>query len=226
MNTQQVEKLIRQTKRYEFQDGLRDIQLAIIFLTLGISFWFLFDRADVWLRTVMDWKHRLGDWAGWTVMIVALLPALLGLVVLPVMRRIRQRWLWRDSGMVRSKRWLVPRGVTVVSAIIGMLGLAIGIVLQLTATSGDFILLRILIVSSGWSLAYTLAAMGRKLDLPRYVWIGVGGGLVSTLLLFPALTVGQTGLIWGVLWGALLVVSGSGPLWKTLHTTQETNRDR
>jgi hypothetical protein len=194
--------------------------LAVVLLGMGIVTWFVFDHMDLWIQAVVYLKHSLGALTGWVVMLIVLIPSVLGLLALPLMRRLRQRWLWRDSGMVRSKRQAVPRSVNLIASGIVLLGIALGVSLQWAGSSGDFIFLRVLFVASGWSLGYTLAALGRNLDLPRYVTSGIAGAALSTLLLLPALTVGQTGLLFGLLWFVLLVASGYGPLRQAMREAQ------
>jgi hypothetical protein len=64
------------------------------------------------------------------------------------------------------------------------------------------------VLAASWMTGYTMIALGRHLDLPRYVWLGVIGGLVSTPVLFLPLTFGQAWLAFGIWWGLLLAASG------------------
>ena len=38
-----VPKLIRETRQYEFLDGLRDFQMAVVFIRLGCLSWLIFE---------------------------------------------------------------------------------------------------------------------------------------------------------------------------------------
>jgi hypothetical protein len=62
--------------------------------------------------------------------------------------------------------------------------------------------------ATGWSFGYTLFAMGRNLDLLRYRWLGLVGGILSTALLFLALPFPQSSLLFGLVWCFLLAASG------------------
>ncbi len=55
---------------------------------------------------------------------------------------------------------------------------------------------------------YTLLAMGRLLDLRRYVGLGLAGGLLSTGALLLPLTFGQLTLLFAFIWGLGLAASG------------------
>ena len=221
-----VKKLVQQTQRYEFSDGLRDFQFALMMAAGGFGYWLVFDQMDRWMSLMIDLANRFGYLGRWSLILVALIPGILALAALLVIRYLRRRWLWRASGYVKPARWMVPRRVTLISLVIMAVGLVAGILLQMAALTDDMFLLRILIVSSGWSFGYTLAEMGRRLDLPRYIRVGLLTSVATTPLLFLPLTVGQTGLVWGLLWGVALTISGLGPLLETLRRTGDLQDER
>lgn len=201
-----LDRLIQDTRRYEFSDGLRDLQLAILMGLGGVAAWVAFEPA--WLQVIMRTAARYGRWAAWIGMVPVLLAPLVALGMLRLMDRIRRRWTWRESGMVTPSRWAVPRRVSILSFVVllGGLALAIGLV-KLRLIDSSFIL-RMLWAATGWSFGYTLFAMGRNLDLPRYRKIGLIGGILSTALLFVGFPFPQASLAFGVLWCALLSTSG------------------
>jgi len=222
MNSQpDVKKLIQQTQQYEFADGLREIQLAVMMVASGLVTWFVFDLMDVWIPVLVGWMRTIGDWTGLSIQLVVLLPAVLALVMLLAIRVIRRRWLWRESGLVRPSRQIVPLRVTLTSVGITLAGLALGIILQAGLPVGDLFLLKILFIASGWSFGYTLAMVGSALDLPRLWRAGLSGAVVPTLLLVFPLTIGQTALVWGLIWGAVLGISGMGPLVQKSQAARE-----
>lgn len=216
-----VKKLVQQTQRYEFADGLRDLQLASMMATMGFATWVIFDKMDVWMPFTIELAGRVGGWGRWSMMLVVLLPSLLGLGVLLVMRLVRRRWLWRNTGIVKPSRQIVPLRVTLISVVIVLAALGLGALMQTFRTNDDLFLLRLLFIASGWSFGYTLVEMGQRLDLQRYVRVGLGISAVTAILLFLPLTVGQTALWWGLAWGAALALSGIGPLREAAHKASE-----
>ena len=225
-NLPDVQGLVQQTQRYEFSDGLRDLQLALLLSSMGVVNWLIFDYMNEWVSLMIDLAARFGVVGRWSVMFVVMIPAVLALFALLVIRIVRRRWLWRASGYVKARRWLVPRRVTVISFIIILVTFAIGMLLQSQLPADEMFLLRLLLVASSWSFGYTLIEMGRLLDLPRYLRAGILGSAVTTLLLFLPLTVGQTSLLWGLLWGILLTVSAYPVVRQAVRSAREASYER
>jgi hypothetical protein len=213
-----VDKLIRQTRQYEYSDGLRDLQMAVLLGLGGIAVWLTLE--PTWMTFIANLVKVLGRWAAWINMLPVILAPLATWGMLRLMNFLRQRWLWRESGMVKPSRWVVPRGVSVLSAVILLGGIALGFGLYLQGRADDVFVLRMLWAATGWSLGYTLIGVGRHIDLARYVRLGVIGGLASTLLLFLPLTFGQTALVFGLSWCLLLAVSGTVALRREFHSVQ------
>jgi hypothetical protein len=201
-----VDQLIRQTHQYEFSDGLRDLQMAVFFILSSLAVWLSFE--PMWLTFIGTLVKTFGRWAVWfsmapTVLSVAAVWGMLGL-----MKVLRQRWLWRESGMVTSTRWVVPRSVNILSAVIMIGGIAAGFGLRYLGWVNDAFALRMLWAATGWSFGYTLIGVGRHIGLERYVRLGAVGGLASTIMLFLPFTFSQVSLVFGLGWSLLLIVSG------------------
>jgi hypothetical protein len=213
-----VDKLIRQTRQYEFSDGLRDLQLALLLGLGGVAVWLSLEPR--WLIFVATVAKTFGRWAAWINMLplVAALGAVLGMLWL--MDFVRRRWLWRESGMVKSSRWVVPRGVNVASAVVLVGGIAVGLGLRYIGWVDDAFVLRMLWAATGWSFGYTLIGMGHHLGLSRYVWLGAVGGIVSTATLFLPLTFGLVALAFGLGWSIILGVSGAVALRRAFRSAQ------
>jgi hypothetical protein len=220
MDQPDVEKLIQQTRQYEFADGLRDLQLAVLLTLGGVAVWLSLN--PVWMMVVVNLVNRLGRWAAWLNMLPLVLVCLAGWGMLRLMDTLRRRWLWRESGMVKPSRWMVPRLVTVLSALILLGGLALGFGLRYLGRVGDDLALRMLWAATGWSFGYTLVGMGQHVGLRRYVWLGGVGGVLSTALLFLPLAFGQAGLAFGLLWGLLLAASGAVVLRRAFQSVPGT----
>jgi len=213
-----VDKLIQHTRQYEFSDGLRDVQLALLLGLGSVSVWL--SLYPGWLTFVGTVVKTFGRWAVWINMLPLVVALGVVLGMLWVMDFVRRRWLWRESGMVKSSRWVVPRGVNVLSAVVLIGGIAAGLGLRYLRWVDDAFVLRMLWAATGWSFGYTLFSMGRHLGLPRYVWLGVGGGLASTGMLILPLAFGQVALVFGLGWAALLGTSGAIALRRAIRSVQ------
>jgi len=133
---------------------------------------------------------------------------LIAIGFLQLMKILRRKWLWRQSGMVKSARWVVPRKVSFISVIIFVAGLVLGIVYQKVTGEETLFLMRLLYAMAGVSFAYAQIAMGKILQLNRYILIGVVGGALSVLSLGLPLTPGVYCLVLFSCWFLLLMISG------------------
>lgn len=203
-----VENLIRETKQYEFADGLRDLQLSLVWLAMGSMLWFVLERPGVWLTFVIHMANTLGGWARWTGMLLVLLPVLLVLAFQPLITRTRRRLLWKESGWVKPLPLVMPRFVTLISAAILLGSVFLAFALHHFGLATSTFALRILVVGTSWANGYSLAGLGRTTGLRRYVRLGLLGGLALTPVLFLPLTFGKTWLIFALWWGLLLAGSG------------------
>ncbi len=227
MNVQpDVKNLVQKTQQYEFSDGLRDMQFAILMIGTGLTTWLIMDRADIWLVGIWRLADTLGSWARWLSMLLVFIPALLTAGALALMNYIRRRWLWQKSGFVKPMNIVVPRRVAFISVALFMVGMAIGLGGSFLGFSSDQFALRALFASSGWSFGYSLFGMGKSIDLQRYVRLGLIGGLASTILFILPITSGQAALILGLGWGIALIISGIRPFMNTVHTLREAHGER
>jgi hypothetical protein len=143
-----------------------------------------------------------------------------------VINIVRKRWLWRKSGMVKSNRIVLPRRATVISVVIVLVGLGIAYALMKVGLVDDQFALKALFSVSGVSFGYTMIELGKYVDLARYTRIGwVGGGLSLLPLLVP-LSIGQTGLLLGILWAVALVANGVSPLLNSIRAAREAEDER
>jgi len=201
-----VKDLMRRTRQYEFADGLRDLQLALMFGLSGAGIWLVF--SPVWFAFLGALVLRYGRWAAWAGLLGVFLPALTVFGMLGVMKVLRSRWLWARTGIVRPVRWAVPRRVSLISALILIGSIALGLGLHnLGRVDGNFVL-RMLWTATGWSFGYTLVGVGRELALARYIRIGLVGAAASTVILLTPISFGEAGLALGLGWFLVLSVSG------------------
>ena len=201
-----VDQLIRQTRKYEFSDGLRDLQGAVLLGIGGIAVWIGFE--PIWITFVGNMVKAYGRWVASIIMLPMILAMLAVWGMLYLMRIIRRHWLWQESGMVKPSLWIVMRQINILSAIILIGGVVLGYGARYVGFADDTFVLRMLWVATGWSFGYTLDAVGHNIGLTRYMRIGVLGGIFSTGMLFLPLSFSQTALVFGLSWCLLLLVSG------------------
>lgn len=202
-----TEDLILETKRYEFLDGMRDIQLGVFFILMGIAFWIGFQ--PFWWRMLLWLGERTEPLLMMMVAILLLvLPALIAVLLLPLMKVIRQRWLWRESGMVTPLRQAVPMGITMVTIVVFLVSSIIGLLVGFTQGLPSFFAWNLLWTVTGWSFGSMLLMLGMHLKIKRYTWLGIIGGLASCVIMWATIDLTQPVLVFGLGWGILLLVSG------------------
>jgi hypothetical protein len=224
LTTVDTEKIIRKTKQYEFSDGLRDIQLGSFFLLLGVTFWVGYQ--PFWWRFLFAVRENAGRFGMVTLAILLFaLPALMAIFSQPLIKYIRKRWLWRESGMVTPLRQMLPMWIPVSAAVFFIVSLIIGVLLSPTQDTQNFFLWNWLWTISGWMFGATLMAVGKYLALPRYTWLGLAGGIASTALLLIDWSLAQPILYFGLGWGLMLLVSGVVVVRKRWPADGEANHD-
>jgi hypothetical protein len=221
-----VDRLIQHARRYEFADGLRDLQLAGVIALVGglAAFTYLPEGIRIYLRWSI-WFHeqwgRLAAYLPLLIFFLALLLLLAGSV--RVMGSIRRRWLWKESGTARPRTWGMSRPVTILAALVLLVSIVGGVLLWMAGyVEADFAL-RMIWAASGWALGIELYVMGRSLDLPRYRWIGGLGGLASTALLLLPLSFGASALVFAAGWAIMLTASGALTLY---HARRRQNEEQ
>lgn len=213
-----VQALIRRTRQYEFSDGLRDLQLAMMVGLGGVMVWFVF--SPMWAGLLGQLLMRYGRWAAWAGLLWVLIPALVAWGMVLVMRLLRRRWLWAQTGNVTPSRMIVPRRVNLIAAAILLVGIGAGVILWTQGVVDDAFALRMLWAATGWSFGYTLFGVGREIGLSRYIWIGLIGGVASSLILLLPISFGQAALVLGLGWCAILAASGAFTLRQALALTR------
>lgn len=202
-----VNHLIKRTQRYEFDDGLREIQMGVMMLCYGLQAWLMFDGGA--MRVILELRLQSGVVAMWAALIVFLMSPLLPVYgVLWVMGVIRRRKLWAKSGTVKPSRTVIPLWLNILSAAIMVGGLLAGGGLYLAGRVGEDFVWRAFWTAIGWGMGCTYYGMGRHIDLPRYRAVGIAGALLSTPVLALPLGFGASTLVLGAIWGILLTLSG------------------
>lgn len=225
VNPTNPEELILKTKRYEFADGLRDIQIGIIFILMGSISWLMFNPA--WIRLFIRLKDNFGAWTSWLVfLLLFLIPVFFALGFQRFIEYVRRRWLWRESGMIKSSRAMVPPLVTLVSVIVFVLILVTGLALRPVLASGEFYVFSLIFLAAGWSFGITLTWFGYRIQLNRYVYLGIIGGLATTPVLLFQTSLVDPPLYFSLLWGTILLITGFVILQQAWAVFQENSNVR
>lgn len=200
------ENLILETKKYEFSDGLRDIQVGFTFITMGIIFSWMFTPS--WFQFLFKLKENIGKGALFISFLFLFLPALSAWGTEPIIRYLRRRWIWRNTGMVKPSRIMVPRHITVISGVVFLVVLALGFILEPILKSGDFYVFSLLFFAGGWSTGIMFIGLGRHYSVSRYIYTGLVGCLASSAILLYQTSIQGAVLTFFLGWGVILFVSG------------------
>ncbi len=204
-----VNRFQRYTARYEFADGIRDFQTAFWIFITGIYALIVWDIPDLWLPFV-DFARAQGT-------LFILLTTFVVPIGIPVIisefcfraanEHIRRRWLWRNTGFIKSKAWIIPRYVLFTAYGITF-SVFIGGILLAIETHDASLILRGLYVGIGTSLAYMYGSVGIRLQIPRHKILALTGFAGTLLLALLPLRMGMFAFTLSLLWVILLVLSG------------------
>lgn len=223
-NEVSVNNLMLATKQYEFRDGLRDIQMGLFMVAIGALTWLVI--SPIWVTFIYTLAIDFGRWAMLTTLIglyLILIATALGMQWL--INFARRRWLWRDSGYVKVSRNLVSRRTILIAGAVFVIGLVVGFRFSPMLEVDEWYVARVLFAAMGWGYGVGFVAFGLDIKLRRYIWLGLIGGLASTLLLFTSLEFGHAGLAFGLGWGSILLASGMVVLLRAWKNPQVSNHD-
>ena len=214
-----LDALTRNTRRLEFDDGLNDIQNSLVFLLLGLLGAFFMSTAGITLyMRAMIFNQEIT-----TVALIAIIP--LFVVITFGSRRLIDRYrkqvLWRDLGEVEPFRWQVDRRASVLATVI----LLAVVISGLAIFSGDPVDLdasmRVIVAAGGIATGVVYFVMGRSLEISRYLWVGLIGGLLSAALIVMPFNAGVSWVVFGLIWMVTLLISGFTALRGALLKLQE-----
>lgn len=205
-----IRQLQRQTRRFEFADGVRDFQTALLVLLMCIFGWVVWDLPAAWLPAVRDFMRWQGQlFAG--IVFFALTFAIVIIVTEGSLRLlnavVRRLWLARKVGLVTQKKWVVSR-TTLFAAFAIMFATFIVGALIAVQVGDPWLVLRSLYLGMGWEFALMYFMVGQELEIRRYRPVALVGAVLSVIVAFAPLSVGQISLAMGALWAALLTASG------------------
>jgi hypothetical protein len=207
-NGSSLEGLIRSTKQYEFKDGLREIQIGLYLLALTGLIWLGFQPE--WLRFILRIKQTGGIDTSWLAVLLFLFSpiALLALIHL-LIRYLRRRFLWAETGEVQPVRRVVSFADSLAAVLILFTAVAVGILLAGRDDQQVEVVWRWIWLGAGLGTAWPLYALGRRYDLARLKWEAIIGSVYSALLIrLPFSTFPGPALGFGIGWGLLLCIGG------------------
>ena len=203
----ELDRLTRLTRRREFEDGLLDLLLGFVFLVLGLAGWFIFSfRGIRWLAVALAANREIT-----LIGLIAAIP--LFFLALVGTRRwfdhLRRNTIWKDRGFVKSLRWQVSWQTNLAAVGTGLAMLILAFVLAGRGLISQDAVLRTLVASMGVSQGIVFFGVGKGLQLQRYLWVGIIGGLFSAALLLLPVSFAVSWLVFGGTWLVILVVSGA-----------------
>jgi len=207
-----VVDLQRRTMRYEFADGIREFQLALWLIWVGVYSWVVWDKLPEW-GSMVEAVRAMGS--GVAVIVFLVLP-----IAIPVLashyglmwinERVRRRWLWRNTGYIKPRQWVVPRRVILGGCALAMGVLVLGILAAIHFREFSF-LIRSIYVGSGLNVSIMMGMLGKAMEVRRFGaaarWALIGTAVVVTL----PVSNGLCGLmVCGYLAGVLMISGWQG----------------
>jgi len=204
-----VLKLQKSTARYEFADGIREFHSAFWILVTGVYAWLFWDHPALWLSQV-DTIRSQGTL--FVILISFVLPIGVPLVISQlglyyINQVVRRRWLWRNTGFIKPKSWVMPRRVLFIGYVISLCSFVIGILLAMQFADW-WLIIRGIYVGTGLASAYMYWTLGSQMALPRYQWLARLGLPATLIIAVLPLSAGLFSLILSLFWAGLLTVSG------------------
>ncbi len=219
----EFDNLTKATRRREFEDGLMDFVFGGTFLMAGLLGWFFFSSLGLRLFVAGLIKNR-------EVTIIAFIAVIALLILLifgarRLIERIRRQSLWKNQGFVKSLRLQVDWQINALACTVLIAMVVIASWLMSKGYLLQEIVFRTLPSSAGVATGIVFFGMGKVLDLQRYKWAGVVGGLLSTLIILMPISFSVSWLVMGVVWVIVLTVSGSWALRKSILALKEQNSE-
>jgi hypothetical protein len=215
-----LDKLTRDTRRLEHEDGLNDFQNGFVFLVLGGMAALFMSSAGItlYVRAIL-FNQELT-----LIALIALIP-LLYLIMFGIRRlihRYRKNVLWRHLGEMEPFRWQVDSKVSLLAAVIWLVIVIVGLIF-LTSDPMDLDAdMRIIAGAGGIATGVVYLGMGFSLSLQRYRWVGIIGCLLSAVIILAPLSISYSWLAVGGLWALILTASGLVAYRSTMRRLRES----
>lgn len=220
-NLVDLDSLTRRTRRREFEDGLLDFTVAASLLVFSLGVWFFTSTTGLtWFATALVKQREFT------------LIALIGLAALVILvpaggRRLVERWRLENQaashGFVKSLPWQISPKTNLLAGALGVAIILAAFGLWIAGLIKAENALRTLAAASGMATGLVYLRMGVELEIPRYRWSGLIGGLLSAGLPFLPVDFSQSWLIFGLVWAAILSISGLHG-WKEARQPKKAGR--
>ncbi len=216
-----VDKLARKARRRGFEDGLFDLLIGGIFLVIGIVLGLMYSDSGVRWYAIALTTNRAITIIGFLLLYLILILGMYG--GRKLIDRIRREVIWKDSGFVEPLYIQVSWSINLLAAA-AMLGIIISSIWFMSKglVSSD-IATRAIVSGSGIATGVVFFGTGLSLRLPRYLVVGVAGGMLSAAILFSPISFSTSWILLGIGWGIVLLTSGSVVLYQTLKSLRETS---
>lgn len=202
-----LDQLTLKTRRLEYQDGLFDFLLAVVFLVLGGLQYLFFSEAFLrWfirMRLANPELLLIGSIGAAALLMLLLYGSRRGINFLR--RRLRLSYKGDVRPLPRQISWVVYVG----AVILMIAGLIAAAILFIRGAIPENSLVRSIPALAGVATAMFMASVGISLDFRRYIIAGIIGGLFSALLFWLPLEMGEAWGWLGLGWGILLILTGS-----------------
>ncbi len=211
--------LTQSTRRKEFEDGLADYLMAGIFLILSLFGWLIFSPEGMrWYLTALILNHEI------TTIGLILVFSLIILMIFGAKRiveRLRLNIIWRDSGFVKTLRWQVNTRFSLLAGAVTIVLILGSFFLMLRGLLSQEAVLRAIVSSAGIATGIIYFGMGGELRLQPFKWVGITGGVGSAIIFILPVTFSVSWLLLGVVWIAVLFLSGTFTLRKLFSALEE-----
>ena len=219
----EFDNLTKATRRREFEDGLMDYVFGGTFLIIGLLGWFFFSSFGLrWFIASLLQNREI------TIIVLVTIFLLLILLIFGVRRaieHIRRQTLWKNRGFVKSLRWQVSWQINALAGAMAIAMIVIAVWLYSNGYVIQEIVLRTLVSSGGVATGIVFFGMGKALDLQRYKWAGIVGGMLSALIILIPISFSISWLVLGTVWMIVLAFSGSWALRKSILALREQDSE-
>lgn len=201
-----LEELTRKARRIEFDDGLTDLQTALVFLLLGTV------NALFLSRLGMEWFVR-AILANRELTLIALAGLMAFMVVVlsgsrRLVRWIRDEILTPSQGHATPLAWQLDRWIAFLALGAFFLIFIPGMFLFSRQPMDMHGGLRITLAGASAATAVIYFAIGRMLRVSRYAWVALVGVLGALLLLIVRMPAAMSWMLLAIMWGVTLIISG------------------
>jgi|GEM_PF-6008963 len=202
-------KLQQSTARYEFSDGIRDFQTAFWILVTGFYALIVWGMPGSSLNFVAFARSQGILFILVTTFILPIgIPLLVSHFGLRAINEyVRRRWLWRNTGFIKAKSWVLPRSVLFGAYAICFGVWVGGILLAIQSNEARFILMGIY-VGTGLAFCYMNGWVGQRMSIPRYTVVAIVGLIGTLMITLSPFNVGMFPFVMSLFWGLLLIASG------------------